>query len=142
MAFEYLNGYEVNRYNTAASNLRTQYARNKAKNVYGRGQAQLDYNLGRRDLTNQWNKYRTQIPGQLQNRGVANSGIAQQAYRDYATQRLQGFQNLDRGYQRQMGDFFQSDLDLETNLNTGLSQIEADKAARRAQLAAELKAVY
>lgn len=142
MAFEYLDPYETNRYNVGAANLRTQYARNKSKNVYQRGQADLDYNLARRDLTRQWDQAREAIPGQFMQRGVSNSGIAKRGYQDYAQNRLSGFQNLQRGYQRQVGDIYQSDLDLETGLNTGISQIEADKAARRAQLASQLKAVY
>lgn len=141
MGFQFLEPTDINRYNTAASNSRAQYARKIARGTYDMGQLNQDYNLGRAQLGQQWDEARRDLPGAFVKRGVFNSGIYQQGLQDYAQKRLGSFQQLGRQHQKQYGGLLQDMIGAETDLSTQLGQISADKEARRAQLAAAIKGI-
>lgn len=133
---------DVNLFNTRKSNLRAEYGRQSARNVFDQGQARLDFGLAQRNLTNDWDAFRNKLPGQFAGRGLMNSGVYTNALQEYAQNRQLGFEGLGRQFDKQMGGYAQQALDLESRLQQGLNMVEAERQARRAELAAQLRSIY
>lgn len=137
----YLTPDEINAYDTRQNALRLTYGQQMARNEYGSTQAGLDKNLGDQALTQKWDRYRNQLPGGYQKRGLANSGIYQQGLQNYAQDRLMGFQGLQRTYDRQVGDINLGQQEQEGSYNFGLNSVDAERAARRATLASQIQGI-
>ena len=142
MGYYTLTPEDYQLYATKASNLRSNYQRTLAQNAWERGQASSEYNTARTGLTTQFDRQRFQLPGQFVGRGLLDSGIYQQGLSDYASDRTNAFQALSTGYARKKGEISQSSQNALTGMNTGLALNEAEKQAKRAQLASQIRSIY
>lgn len=136
---DYLNPSDIANFDAQSNALRTTYGRSLAHNTYDKGQADLDYGLGKSALTQKWDAYRQQLPGAYTHRGLGNSGIYQRGLNDYAQQREMGFQGLQRQYDSRLGQLNLDLGDYEATMNSGLNSIEAQRQARRSELASQLR---
>ena len=139
---EYMSPWEIAAYANREDQLRTNYQNSLATSAYGRARAGLQHSMAYDSMTRDFNRQRERVPMSFVGRGVLHSGMYKRALSDYADSRLRGLTNLDLGYQDQMGGFDLQDLNsANTYNNTGLTNISAERAARRAQLAAQLREV-
>lgn len=118
-----------------------QYGRGIAGLEFQRGQIGADYQKQFRNVGQQFDQQRKQIPGSFINRGLANSGLYQNALKQYAQFRGQAVGDL---YGQQQQDY--AGLDLQRRqLEEVYSQTQADilqqEKARRAELAALIREI-
>jgi len=132
---------EIAAYESRRAALRGQYAASQAQNTYNQGLARIGYTTGSRDLTRQFDQMRQRLPGGYAKRGLLNSGIYKQGLENYGVERANSFGDLQQRLQSALGQFTIDQQSSSANYGTGLAQIATEEAARRAALAAQLKAV-
>ena len=138
-AYSYLTPEEINAYQTRIQQADTAYGRGRSNIDYLRSIAGQDYGLGKTKMTRSWDQSFRGLPSSYARRGVMRSGIYNRGFRDYTTQREQAFSDLGLANQRQMDQYQRQQDDLELIRNMTVQQIEAERAARNASLAATLR---
>lgn len=137
--YDPIDPFQLVQYNNAGNSLRTQYGNSSARNTYGQAMLGIQHQRAQDKLGQQFFDYRQQLPGGFAGRGLLQSGLYKHALEQYSQRKLQGQQDLNLDYQSQLGGLQVDQLGTENTLNSGLSSIEAEKQARRAQLAAQLR---
>ena len=135
----YLGPEEINAYQTRANQADTGFQRGMARLVYQRGRAAEDFGRGNTRLVRSWDKFQTGLPSQYARKNILRSGIYNKAYEDYALNRTNAFSDYGLDYSRQQDAFKQQQDDLEMNRTMSLTDIENQRSARQAALAADLR---
>jgi hypothetical protein len=135
----YLSPQDVSLYNAKRSRIQSQFGIGRAQNQYDRGQLDLNYGLQRKSLGMEWDRQRTQLPGQFARSGMLNSGVYQRALQDYAQGRGLAFEAAGRTYQQQLGQLGQRSTALSQTRTSDLNVLAAEEQARRSSLAASLR---
>lgn len=138
---EYLSPWEIAAYQTRQDQASTAYQNALAQNTYQRSMLGIANQRNRDRLGQQWEGYRNHLPGSFAGRGLLNSGIYKQALTDYANNRQRSFDDLDFSYTTQLGQFDLDKTGVTNTYNTSIAGIEAERAARRAQLASEIRGI-
>lgn len=138
---EYLSPWEIAAYQSRTDQTGTNYQNFLAQDAYKRAQLGIYDQRNRDRLGQQFDQARNKLPGGFARRGLMNSGIYKQALENYGTARSQAFGDLDLNYTSQLGGFDVEKQGQTGTYNTSLAGIEAEKAARRSQLATELRNV-
>lgn len=108
-----------------------QYQQDALRNAYARQQG---------DLTQQYGQARVKLPGAFASRGMLNSGAYQRALTDFATARSSAFANAAGQYNDQLGAYAVTRGQLDTARTGGLADLDDAATARRAAIAAQLRA--
>lgn len=137
----YLSPEEINAYQSRIDNADTAYQRGLARLAYQRGTAQQDYGIAQTRATRQWDKAFGSLSSPYARRGVLRSGIFNRGFQDYGLNRQQSFADLDLANQRRQDGFNQSEDDLNLVHNMALTQVERERVARQAALAAQLRSI-
>lgn len=137
----YLTPEEINAYQTRANQYDVAAQRGLAKTAYARQIGGIDYGRGQTRLTRNWDKAFKSLPSPYARRNVLRSGIYKQGLGDYGFNRQQAFDDYALQYQRQNEGLSQQEQDIELVRNMGRQQIEAERAARQAALAAQLRGI-
>lgn len=136
-----LSPWEIAAYDTRRAAAKAQHMGDLALINYRKSMLGIQNQFDTDSLNRQWFDYRQQLPGSYNARGLLNSGIYKNALSKYATERQSSFDQLRFNYQRQIGE---QDLEYQKSYNiyeqTHLG-VDAEQAARRAQLASQLQAV-
>jgi hypothetical protein len=135
----YLGPEEINAYQTRANQVDTSFQRGLGRLAYQRGRAAQDFGIGNTRLTRSWDKAQKGLASPYARRNVLRSGIYNQGYKDYALNRTNAFSDYGMEYSRQQDAFKQQQDDLEGNRTMALTQIENERSARQAALAADLR---
>lgn len=130
------NQWAVRRRNSAQS-----LARNVAQTQFTRGNINANRAAETQSLTDQYNKMRERIPQTFAARGLTNSGIAAQGYQDYGKQRDTAFGDLARRYQQQLGQQSLNEANYYQDYGNQSADVASEEAARRADLAAQLRSL-
>ena len=135
----YMSPEEINMYQVRRQQADTAFGRGRANLDYQRGIATQDYNLGRPRITRSWDQAFKQLPSNFARRGLLRSGVYNQGFKDYQTNRENAFSDWELQNTRRMGGFQNQQDDFEAMRTMQLQQIEAEQNARRAALAAQLR---
>lgn len=138
---EYLSPWEIANYQSRNDQYTTNYQNTLAGTAYGRARAGLQNDRARNDMNYQWDQSRAKLPGSYIGRGILNSGIFGNAMDQYATGRFKAFDNLNFNYTDQLGQMDLQDQQAATTYNTGLASTASEMAARRAELATQLRSL-
>lgn len=117
------------------------YQQGLANLDYQQGNADQNYATGRANLVRQYDQMRTRLPYNFGRRGLANSGIYTQGLQDYADQRTRSLSDYETNRQQQQAGFGLQKANLAGTYRTGMGSLDQMEKARRAQLAAQIKAV-
>lgn len=123
------------------SRLNNQYAEGMNDLDYQQGVFQQNAGMQREDLNRRFTQMRDKLPGQYQGRGLLNSGIYQQGLQDYGQQASYGLTDFENRVQQQLGGFNRQRQKLGSAFSTGTAETEAQRAARRSQVAATVRAI-
>lgn len=124
-----------NRSAAAGSNL----LNTKASNAYHRALENLRYGNSVGDYERQANRARNSIPTGFISRGLFNSGLYRNALSQYAVDRSAGLRDMQLNHQAGQQNYVFADRQAEDSYAMQMAQIEAEKYARQAQLAAMLR---
>lgn len=138
---EYLSPWEIAAYQSRTDQTGTNYQNFLAQDNYRRAQLGIYDQRNRDRLGQQFDQARGKLPGSFARRNLFTSGIYKQALENYGNSRNQAFGDLDLNYTSQLGGFDIEKQNQTGTYNTSLAGIEAEKAARRSQLATELRNV-
>lgn len=138
---EYLSPWEIANYQSRNDQYTTNYQNQLAQSAYQRARLGLQNDRGRNDLAYQFDQQRAQLPGSFVGRGILHSGIYGNAMDQYATGRFKAFDNLNFNYTDQLGQMDLQDQQAATTYNTGLASTASEMAARRAELATQLRSL-
>ena len=120
---------------------RLQYQQGLAGVNYQRGNAQQNYGISRDNLVRQLDAMRQNLPYQFNNRGLMNSGLYKQGLSDYADSRVRTLNQFDTQHSQNMAGFGLQQQNVEGLWKTQQENIKRAEEARRAQTAAQIKAV-
>lgn len=138
---EYMTPWEIAAYQNRTDQAGTAYQNSLAQDTFSRSMADVYFQRNSDRLGQQFDKSRSQLPGSFARRGLLNSGIYQQALTDYANSRQQAFGDLNFDYSNQKGQLDVNKQGFTNTYNTSLTGVEAEKAARRAELATQLRGI-
>lgn len=116
------------------------YQLGQAQNTYKRTTFDQQYASGKRDLRQQYMQQRRGFGADLNRRGLLNSGIYNNAYRNLQTQRNNQAADLTMQYNQMTGGLNLANQQLERVRTDALNDIESAEDARRKSVAAALKA--
>lgn len=122
------------------SSLQDAYKQGLARLDYQQGAADQNYATGRGNLVRQYDQMRQKLPYRYNARGLMNSGVYQQGLQDYGDARLRSLNEYQQRYQQQQGDYALQKNQVNSSYRTGMSNVDQLEKARRAQLAAQIKA--
>ncbi len=137
-----LDPAEQQGFDSQRSKINLDFGHANAMNAFQRGNVLANRASDFGNLKRQFFNMRNSLPGQYVGRGLMNSGIYKQGLQDFNQNRVQQFGDLARKYQQMVG---QLDLQRQQGLESqyaGLADINAQEAARRAQLASQIRGVY
>ena len=132
---------ELLNYEQRKSALRSEFAQGKARNLFERSQLDQTYGTSKRDTGLKFKAMRERLPGSTISRGVFNSGINTRALQDFAQSRTNANGDLAQQYQQGVGTLALGNTEIEQRLQMGLQQVDAERLARQAELAAQLRAL-
>jgi hypothetical protein len=132
---------EIQQFQTGRSNARQQYEAQLAQSNYGRTQAGLGNQQAVQAIQQQQAVGRRNFDDPFIARGVFNSGIRQQGLQDYYTGFNQQFGNQAQQYANQVGQYNLNDYLAAQQRDQSIQNVDAAEAARRADLAAQIKGI-
>lgn len=135
-----LNPEDFNWFRTERRRVNNNYALGASQNQYAQETAANAYGRDRGSLVQKYAQMREGLPGGYANRGLLNSGVWQKAQTDFATQQDQALTDQQGAYQDQLGGLKLGMGQLETSRTNGLNDLTDQETARRAQIAAMLRA--
>lgn len=139
---EYLSPWEIANYQNRNDQLGTNYQNQLASSAYQRARLGLRNNMALDQIGQSFDRQRALLPGSFIQRGLyGNSGIFNSALEDYAKARGQAFSNQQFNYSDQLGQLDLQDQQAGSTYNTGLAGVAAEQAARRAELATQLRGI-
>lgn len=128
-------------YQTRRNKLNYDYNASSAANQYGRFVGQQRFDRSRQDLMHQFAQQRQGFDNQYLKRGLFNSGIRNQGLVDYNMNRLNQTNALEQDRAATLGQF---DIQANNGANAyqqSLVDIERERQARIADLAAQLSSL-
>jgi hypothetical protein len=135
-----LDPQSVQAYESAKTRARQKRDQDLATNAYARFVSQQRYGRTRNDLSKAYTQERDTTPDSFAARGTLNSGLYQQALQDYASRRSQDFSRLGEDQAQQLGEFDRQATGISTGYEDALAEIEAQRQAQIAAIAAALSA--
>lgn len=123
------------------TNLDQGYGQQSAQNAYARAGQQANHAASTDQLTQQFDQQRSALPGRYAHRGLLNSGVYDTGLQNYATSRTNAFNNSNRSYAQALGQGDLNDQQATQQYNSATGNLAAQKTARRADLASQLRAV-
>jgi hypothetical protein len=136
----YMSPEEINMYQVRRQQADTAFGRGRANLDYQRGIATQDYGLGKPRLARSWDKAFKQLPGSFARRGLLRSGVYNQGFGDYRTDRENAENDWDLQNNRRMAGFQNQQDDFESVRTMQLQSIEAERLARQAALSSNIQA--
>ena len=136
-----LDPTEVAYYDSLASRLNSTFDQSMAANQLQQTQLSTENDIRMEDLTRRFEQVRDKLPGGFAKRGILNSGIYNNALTEYGTDRSNAFSDMSRQFNNQMAGLQQQAAQLGQTKQTGLGDVEVQRAARRNAKAAILRAV-
>lgn len=136
-----LDPTELAYYDSLASRLNSTYDQAAANNQLQQTQLSTENDVRLEDLTRRFEQMRDKLPGGFAKRGVLNSGIYNNALTEYGTDRSNAFSDMSRQFNNQMAGLQQQAAQLGQTKQTGLADVELQRAAKRNAKAAILRAV-
>jgi hypothetical protein len=137
----YLGPEEIAAYGLRQQNADDAYRRGLVKLAQSRDWSAQDYRLNAADLTRQWDGGFRRIPSAFARRGVLRSGISNRGYGEYDWRRQMATRDLNRNFERQQAGFDQQGGDLSFVNSMVQRQIDVERMARQASLAAAIRGV-
>ena len=135
----YMSPEEINAYQVRRQQADTAFGRGRANLDYQRGIQGQDYGIGNTRIARSWDQAFRQLPSSFARRGILRSGIYDQGFGDYKTNRENATFDWDLQNNRRMSGFQNQQDDLEAVRIMQNQQINAEENARRASLAATLR---
>lgn len=132
---------EIVNYNSRQNSASENLLNSKATNQYQRALQDIQYGNSVGDYERQANRARMSLPTQWIKRGMFNSGLYKNALSQYAVDRAAGLRNMQNAYQIQQAGYTFNDRQAEDSYASQMAQIEAERYARQAELAAMLREV-
>lgn len=136
----HLTPEEINAYQTRRQGVNTVFGRQRANLDYQRGVSGQDYGLGNTRIARSWDEAYRKLPSSFARRGILRSGIYNQNFGDYKTNRENATGDWELQNARRMAGYQNQQDDYEANRTMQLNQIEAEQGARQSRLAAEIQA--
>jgi hypothetical protein len=130
---------EVMNYNNRSNAARQNLLNSKATSQYQKALQSIQYGQSRRNFERQANRTRNSIPTPFISRGLFNSGLYRNALSQYAQERAAGLGDMQTQFQLGQQGFTFADRQAEDAFAMQMAQIEAERYARQAQLAAMLR---
>lgn len=127
--------------NNRMSSVRSTYEQALARSTYAKSMLDIDQSNTLAALEKNWFNARQQLPGAYAARGLLNSGVYKKALADFASEKQTAFDMTRFNYQKQRGAYDIEQQNAQNEFNTQNAAIEAERAARRNQMAAQLQAV-
>lgn len=137
----YLGPEEINAYQTRANQADTMYQRGLSQLAYQRSIASLDHGTNMARLGRRNDNVLRSLPSAYVRRNVMRSGILQRGLDNFAYDRQQSEYDQNLLNSRRMDQFKQTGDNLDLVRQLTLQQIEAEKGARQASLAAAIQGV-
>jgi hypothetical protein len=106
---------------------------------YDRQQFEAMRRLADQNYESGWANQRTQVPRGMGRRNMLNSGVYGRALSSFFANKLASDFQRQAGLSQQMADFDWRGTDIEQQRSAALVQLEAERQARRAQIAATLQ---
>lgn len=117
------------------------YGDANAQNDFDRSQALAQQSYETADLAKQWNRQREALPGQYAHRGLLNSGIYGEALQHYGEDRTSASSALALKYQQTLGNIGLAQQRAQGAYGRDTASVDSTEAARRQDLASQLKGV-
>jgi hypothetical protein len=130
---------EVMNFNSRSSAARQNLLSSKAAGEYQRQLQRIQFGDRVGDFERQANRGRMQLPTSFISRGVCNSGLYKNALSQYAVDRSSALKGLHTNFQLGQQDSIFNDRSSEDAFAAQMAQINAERYARQAQLAAMLR---
>mgnify|MGYP007125156356 CR=1 FL=1 len=135
----YMSPEEINMYQVRRQQADTAFGRGRANLDFQRGIQGQDYGIGNARIARSWDQAFRQLPSSFARRGILRSGIYNQGFGDYKTNRENADFDWNLQNNRRMGGFQNQQDDLEAVRTMQNQQIDSQENARRASLAATLR---
>lgn len=135
-----LDPQSVQAYEGAKTRAKQKRDQDLATNAYARFVSQQRFGRTRDDMTKAYAQERDRTPNKYAASGTLNSGLYQQALQDYASRRSQDSSRLDADESYQLGEFDRQATGISTGYESALAEIEAQRQAQIAAIAAALQA--
>lgn len=136
----YMGPQEIAGYDTRRRMAEFQSGRQFANIGRQRERASEEYNIGLPRIRREWDKSFRSLPGQFAQRGLLRSGRFQTVKDDFGVAQSEALSDWLRRYQNQLSDFASQEEEVRLARQMALGEIEAQQAARRAELAANIRA--
>ena len=117
------------------------YRQGLARQAYDRANADASYGASRTQVLDQYQQAREQIPAAYAARGLEHSGLATRGYLLYAKHRTQALGNLRTSHTAQLGGLSLQKQALDQTRANALASIASTEAARRQELASQIRSV-
>lgn len=132
---------ELTQYSIMKRNAKTQLGQVQAQNAFQRNADLRNQGLETSALTRRFDTMRERLPGAFAGRGLLNSGIYGHALTTYAQDRQNALTALATKYQQMLGQLDIGNQGANQDYQTALANAADMEQARRATLAAQLKAL-
>lgn len=132
---------EIAAFQNQRAGIRNRYGRTLSRNAYARGSNEQTFQRQMQQFNTAWDRSREKVPSQFAARGMLESGLYQRGLQDYAVSRQQNLADQIAAFQQRQADIEFADADAGFDMNDALSSIDMQEAARRAALAAQLRAM-
>lgn len=132
---------ETQNFNQQQTDLSQGYEQQSAQNTYARANLQANQQRATTQLGQQYDQQRSTLPGAYAHRGLLNSGIYSTGLDNYAKARTNAFDNSNQSYAQALGQNDLSQQQATQSYGSATGSLAAQKTARRADLASQLRAV-
>lgn len=119
--------------------LDTQYGISTAQHDYTRGGLLAQQSQDTGDLAMKYDRMRESIPGGFAHRGLLNSGVYGGALQQYGQDRTSAYARMAQGYGQQLGQVTLDQGASDRTYTSGLSSVADAEAARRQDLATQIR---
>lgn len=137
----YLDPAEIAAYDLRQRQIGTAAQRGLYKLTNRKSEATQDFGLAEDRANKNWAESYRRFPGTFARRNVLRSGIYQGARQQSNLDFQNALGDLQRQYERNMGSYNEQGGDIEMQRQMGLESVAAERNARQAQLAAQLREV-
>jgi|LakMenEpi03Aug12_release.lakeMendotaPanAssembly.Ray.scaffolds.fasta_scaffold03005_35 hypothetical protein len=137
----YLDPAEIAAYDLRQRQIGTAAQRGLYKLTNRKSEATQDFGLAQDRANKNWAESYRRFPGTFARRNVLRSGIYQGARQQSNLDFQNALGDLQRQYERNMGSYNEQGGDIEMQRQMGLESVAAERNARQAQLAAQLREV-
>lgn len=135
-----IGAFDLAQFQSQRDQLKMGYQQNLAKLDFSQGNADQDYATARGNLVRQFDQMREKLPYSYNARGLMNSGVYSQGLQDYGDQRLRSFGEFEQKRQQQQAGYGLQKQQFADSYRGGMAQVDQLEKARRAQIAAQIKA--